>query len=53
MKREINDFWTYDEVLRLFNYMSRDLSYADLKLLISVINLHLLLKTKERNDAHV
>lgn len=53
MKREINDFWTYDEVLGLFNYMSRDLSYADLKLLISVMNLHLLLKKKERTDKYV
>lgn len=53
MKREINDFWTYDEVFGLFYYMSRDLSYADLKLLISVMNLHLLLKKKERTDAHV
>lgn len=53
MKREINDFWTYDEVLGLFNYMSTDLTYAELKLLISVMNLHLLLKKKERNDAHV
>lgn len=53
MKREINAFWTYDEVLGLFNYMSTDLTYAELKLLISVMNLHLLLKKKERNDAHV
>lgn len=53
MKREINDFWTYDEVLGLFNYMSTDLTYSELKLLISVMNLHLLLKKKERNDAHV
>lgn len=53
MKREINDFWTYDEVLGLFNYISTDLTYAELKLLISVMNLHLLLKKKERTDAHV
>lgn len=53
MKREINDFWTYDEVLGLFNYMSTDLTYAELKVLISVMNLHLLLKKKERTDAHV
>lgn len=48
MKREINDFWTYDEVLGLFNYMSNDLSYAELKLLISVMKLRLSLKKKER-----
>ena len=53
MKREIKDFWTYDEVLGLFNYMSRDLSYAELKLLISIMNLRLLLKKKERTDIHV
>lgn len=53
MKREIKDFWTYDEVLGLFNYMSNDLSYAELKLLISVMNLHLLLKKKERTDTYV
>lgn len=53
MKREINDLWTYDEVFGLFNYMSRDLSYAELKLLISVMNLRLLLKKKERTDADV
>lgn len=55
MKREIEikDFWTYDEVLGLFNYMSNDLSYAELKLLISVMNLRLLLKKKERTDLHV
>lgn len=53
MKREINEFWVYDEVLGLFNYMSTDLTYAELKLLISVMNLRLLLKKKERVDAHV
>ena len=53
MKREIKDFWTYDEVLGLFNYMSRDLSYAELKLLISIMNLHLFLKKKERTDNNV
>lgn len=53
MKREINDFWTYDEVLGLFNYMSTDLTYAELKLLISVMKLRLLLKKKERIDTHV
>lgn len=53
MKREIKDFWTYDEVLGLFNYMSRDLSYAELKLLISVMNLQLMLKKKERADNNV
>lgn len=55
MKREINDFWTYDEVLGLFNYMSYDLSYAELKLLISIMQLHLLLKKKEeeRTDNNV
>lgn len=53
MKREINDFWTYDEFLGLFNYMSTDLTYAELKLLISVMKLRLLLKKKERNDTYV
>lgn len=53
MKREIKEFWTYDEVLGLFNYMSRDLTYAELKLLISVMNLRLLLKKKERTDNNV
>lgn len=53
MKIERKDFWTYDEVLGLFNYMSYDLSYAELKLLISIMNLHLLLKKKERTDSHV
>lgn len=48
MKREVKDFWTYDEVLGLFNYMSNDLSYAELKLLISVMKLRLSLKKKER-----
>ena len=53
MKREVKDFWTYDEVLEVFNYMSRDLSYAELKLLISVMKLHLFLKKKERTDNNV
>ena len=53
MKREINDFWTYDEVLGLFNCMSYDLTYAELKLLISIMQLHLLLKKKERTDKNV
>lgn len=53
MKREIKDFWTYDEVLELFNYMSSDLTYAELKLLIVVMKLRLLLKKKERTDTHV
>lgn len=53
MKREIKDFWTYDEVLGLFNYMSSDLTYVELKLLISVMNLRLLLKKNERTDNHV
>ena len=48
MKRELKDFWTYDEVLVLFNYMSNDLSYIELKLLISVMKLRLSLKKKER-----
>lgn len=48
MKIEVKDFWTYDEVLGLFNYMSNDLSYAELKLLISVMKLRLSLKKKER-----
>lgn len=53
MKREINDFWTYDEVLGLFNDIARDLTYSELKLIISVMNLHLLLKKKERTDINV
>lgn len=53
MKREINDFWTYDEVLGLFNYMSTDLTYAELKLLINAMKLRLLLKKKERIDTNV
>ena len=53
MNREINDFWTYDEVLKFFNLMSYDLSYTELKLLISIMNLHLLLKKKERTDNNV
>lgn len=51
MKR--NDFWTYDELLGLFNYMSNDLTYAELKLLISVMKLRLLIKKKERTDINV
>lgn len=53
MKREIKEFWTYDEVLGLFNYMSNDLSYAELKLLISIMKIRLLLKKKERTDTNV
>lgn len=53
MKREIKEFWTYDEVLGLFNYMSNDLSYAELKLLISIMKIRLSLKKKERNDKNV
>lgn len=53
MKRKREDFWTYDEVLGFFNYISYDLSYAELKLLISVMNLHLLMKKKERTDRNV
>lgn len=53
MKRESKDFWTYDEVLDVFNYMSRDLTYAELKLLISVMKLHLLFKNKERTGKNV
>lgn len=53
MKREIKCFWTYDEVLGLFNYMSNDLSYAELKLLISIMKVRLLLKKKERTDTNV
>lgn len=53
MNREINDFWTYDEVLGLFNEMCYDLTYSELKLLISIMNLHLLLKKKERTDNNV
>jgi len=53
MKREIKYFWTYDEVLGLFNYMSNDLSYAELKLLISIMKIRLSLKKKERTDNNV
>lgn len=53
MKREIKYFWTYDEVLGLFNYMSNDLSYAELKLLISLMKVRLSLKKKERTDTNV
>lgn len=53
MKRETKSFWTYDEVLGLFNYMSNDLSYAELKLLISMMKLRLSLKKKERTDTNV
>lgn len=53
MKREIKEFWTYDEVLGLFNYMSNDLSYAELKLLIAIMKIRLSLKKKERNDNNV
>lgn len=53
MKRKVTYFWTYDEVLGLFNSMSNDLSYAELKLLISLMNIRLSLKKKERTDAHV
>lgn len=53
MKREIKDFWTYDEVLAFFNYMSNDLTYAELKLLVSVMKFHLLLKKKERTENDV
>ena len=53
MKRDIKDFWTYDEVLEVFNYMSRDLSYAELKLLISLMKLQLIFKNKERTGKNV
>lgn len=53
MKREIKEFWTYDEVLGLFNYMSNDLSYAELKLLISIMKIRLSLKKKERTYNNV
>lgn len=53
MKTQIKCFWTYDEVLGLFNYMSNDLSYAELKLLISMMKVRLSLKKKERTDTNV
>lgn len=53
MKKQLKYFWTYDEVLGLFNYMSNDLSYSELKLLISIMKLRLSLKKKERTGAHV
>ena len=53
MKKQLKYFWTYDEVLGLFNYMSNDLTYSELKLLISIMKLRLSLKKKERTGAHV
>lgn len=55
MKREIKDFWTYDEVLAVFNYMASDLSYAELNLLVRIMQFKLFLKKHEieRNDKNV
>lgn len=48
MKREIKDFWTYDEVLSFFNYMSADLSYAELNLLVRIMQYKLFFKKHEK-----
>lgn len=55
MNREIKDFWTYDEVLSFFNYMSSDLSYAELNLLVRIMQCKLFFKKheKERTDNNV
>ena len=55
MKRDIKDFWTYDEVLAFFNYMASDLSYAELNLLVSIMKFKLFFKKHEieRNDKNV
>lgn len=55
MNREIKDFWTYDEVLGFFNYMASDLSYAELNLLVRIMQCKLFFKKreKERNDKNV
>lgn len=55
MKREINDFWTYDEVLDFFNLISSDLSYAELNLLVRIMQFKLFFKKdkKERTDSNV
>lgn len=48
MKREINDFWTYYEVLSFLNIMSNDLTYAELNLLIKVLQHKLSFKKYEK-----
>lgn len=55
MKREVKDLWTYDEVLAFFNYMASDLSYAELNLLVRIMQCKLFFKKHEieRNDKNV
>lgn len=55
MNREVKDFWTYDEVLAFFNYMANDLSYAELNLLVRIMQCKLFFKKheKERTDNNV
>lgn len=55
MNREIKDFWTYDEVLAFFNYMVSDLTYAELNLLVRIMQCKLFFKKreKERTDKNV
>lgn len=48
MNREIKDFWTYDEVLAFFNYMASDLSYAELNLLVRIMQCKLFFKKHEK-----
>lgn len=47
-EREIKDFWTYDEALDLFNLMLRDLTYAELNLLVLNMLNKLFLKKYEK-----
>lgn len=55
MNREVKDFWTYDEVLSFFNYMANDLTYAELNLLVRIMQCKLFFKKyeKERTDNNV
>lgn len=55
MKREVNDFWTYDEVLAFFNLISTDLTYAELNLLVKIMQNKLIFKKykKERRANNV
>lgn len=48
MKREINNFWTYDEVLVFFNYIFSDLTYAELNLLVRLLQNKLIFKKYEK-----
>ena len=55
MNKELKDFWTYDEVLSFFNYMVSDLSYAELNLLVRIMQCELFFKKleKEGTDKNV